>query len=77
MANTKLGKGLAALTAVPATLSTPEASEHDQTGAAIRIEQTRYERLVLDFETEIRRRRDARHAEHIANMAAIFAEAGE
>jgi hypothetical protein len=38
----------------------------------VRIEQARYERAVLDFETEIRRRRDAMHAEHLANMRAIF-----
>ena len=72
----KLGKGLAALTASGhAVLSTNEAAAADETGAAMRIEQTRYERAILDFETGARRRRDAMHAEHLSNMQAIFAEA--
>ncbi len=74
----KLGKGLAALTASgPAILSTEEAAAADETGAAMRIEQTRYERAILDFEAEVRRRRDAMHAEHLENMRTIFAEEGE
>jgi hypothetical protein len=73
----KLGRGLAALTAVLATLSTPEAAEQDQTGASFRLEQARYERAILDFEVEVRKRRDAMHSEHLANMAAIFGEAAE
>jgi hypothetical protein len=56
-------------------LSTPEAAAQDYTGAA--LWQSRHERAVLDFETEIRKRRDAMHAEHLANMAEIFAEAAE
>jgi hypothetical protein len=31
----------------------------------------------LDFETEVRRRRDAMHSEHLERVAAIFAEAAE
>ena len=76
MGKQKLGNGLAALTAAPAILATKEASTAGETGAAMRIEQTRYERAVLDFEAEVRRRRDAMHAEHLANMKEIFA-AGE
>ncbi|MGQ0445938.1 MAG: hypothetical protein ACT4O2_12640 [Beijerinckiaceae bacterium] len=71
----KLGKGLAALTAnAPAKLSTTEAAAADETGAPMRIEQTRYERAILDFEAEVRRRRDGTHAEHLENMRTIFAD---
>ena len=74
MVKQNLGKGLAALTASgPAILSTKEAAAADETGAAMRLEQLRYERAILDFEGEIRRRRDAMHAEHLANMQEIFA----
>jgi hypothetical protein len=38
------------------------------------LEHTRYERAFLDFEIEVRRRRDVMHAEHLANMQAILAE---
>ncbi|HTV33607.1 MAG TPA: hypothetical protein VME69_10990 [Methylocella sp.] len=69
-----MGKGLATLTAPPpAVLSTPEAAEADETGAAAANEYRRYERVVLDFEAEVVRRRDALRAEHLANMKAIFA----
>jgi hypothetical protein len=65
----RLGKGLASLTAnTPATLSTPEAAAHDETAAAVNIENARYERAILDFETESRRRRDAMCAEHFDRM---------
>ena len=40
----------------------------------MRIEQLRYERQILDFESEIRRRRDAMHAEHLANMRDILGQ---
>jgi hypothetical protein len=70
----KLGKALAALTAIPATLSTTESAAHDETGAAIRLEQSRHERAILDFEVEARKRRDQMRAEHLERMAAIFAE---
>lgn len=53
---------------VLAVLSTKEAAAADETGAAIRIEQARYERGLLDFEAEVRRRRDAMHAEHLDDM---------
>jgi hypothetical protein len=78
MTKPKLGRGLAALTASgPAVLATKEAAAADETGAAMRLEQTRYERAILDFETSIRRERDRMHREHLASMAAIFQEAGE
>jgi hypothetical protein len=41
MKTNKLGRGLATLTAVPATLSTPEAAAQDHTGAALCLEQSR------------------------------------
>jgi hypothetical protein len=73
MGKQSLGKGLAALTASGAAiLSTKEVAAADETGAAMRIEQLRYERAILDFETEIRRRRDAMTAEHLERMKAIF-----
>jgi hypothetical protein len=78
MAKPKLGRGLAALTASgPAVLATPEVAAADETGAAMRLEQTRYERAILDFETSIRRERDRMHADHLARMGMIFQEAGE
>jgi hypothetical protein len=78
MSKQKLGRGLAALTASgPAVLATNEAAAADETGAAMRLEQTRYERAILDFETSVRRERDRMHAEHLARMAAIFQEAAE
>jgi hypothetical protein len=55
-------------------LATQEAAEDDQTGGAMRIEQTRYERQILDFESEIRRRRDAMAAEHLSNMRDILGQ---
>jgi hypothetical protein len=74
----KLGRGLASLTASsPAILATNEAAAADETGAAMRLEQTRYERAILDFETSVRRQRDAMHADHLARMGMIFQEAGE
>jgi hypothetical protein len=78
MKSPKLGRGLAALTASgPAVLATNEAAAADETGAAMRLEQLRFERATIDFESEIRRQRDAMHADHLARMAAIFQEAGE
>jgi hypothetical protein len=78
MKSPKLGRGLAALTASgPAILSTNEAAAADETGAAMRLEQTRYERQVLDFESSVRRERDSMHADHLARMGMIFQEAGE
>ena len=38
----------------------------------MQIEQTRYERAILDFESEIRRRRDAMHQEHLEAMKGIL-----
>ena len=77
MAKNKLGKGLAAMTSTcPAVLSTEQAARDDAIGAAMRIEETRYERAILDFETEIRRRRDAMRAEHLENMRVILAGGG-
>lgn len=55
-------------------LATAEAAADDQTGGAMRIEQARYKRQILDFESEIRRRRDAMHAEHLANMRDILGQ---
>ena len=60
----------------PAVLSTEQAARDDAIGAAMRIEETRYERAILDFETEIRRRRDAMRAEHLENMRVILAGGG-
>jgi hypothetical protein len=78
MSNPKLGRGLAALTASgPAILATSEAAAADETGAAMRIEQTRYERAILDYESSVRRERDRMHADHLARMAAIFQETGQ
>jgi hypothetical protein len=48
------------------------AAAADETGAAMRIEQVRYERAILDFETGARRRRDAMHATHLANIEAVY-----
>jgi hypothetical protein len=60
----RLGKTLATIGgAIKPVLATAEAAADDQTGGAMRIEQARYERQILDFESEIRRRRDAMHAE--------------
>lgn len=74
MAKSKLGRGLSTLTASgPAVLSTEQAAMHDETHAAAAIERARYERCVLDFESEIYRRRDAMRAEHLSNMQEIFA----
>ena len=71
----RLGKTLTTIGGtIKPVLATPEAAADDQTGAAVRIEQTRYERQILDFESEIRRRRDAMHAEHLENMRGILAE---
>jgi hypothetical protein len=76
MTKTALGKGLASLTAGgPAVLSTPEAAAHDETSAAMRVEQARYEREILDFENMVYRRREEMCAKHFEAMAAIFAEA--
>jgi hypothetical protein len=78
MTKQKLGRGLAALTASgPAVLSTTEAAAADETGAAMRLEQVRYEREVLDYETSVRRKRDAMHTEHLEAMRAIFQDAAE
>jgi hypothetical protein len=78
MTKPKLGRGLAALTASgPAVLATKEAAAADETGAAMRLEQTRYERAILDFESSVRRERDRMHADHLARMGMIFQEAGE
>jgi hypothetical protein len=43
----------------------------------MRLEQTRYERSILDFEASVRRERDRMHADHLARMAAIFQETGQ
>ena len=75
MAKNKLGRGLAAMTSTCPALSTEQAARDDAIGAAMRIEETRYERAILDFETEIRRRRDAMRAEHLENMRVILAGA--
>lgn len=53
---------------IPAVLTTDDAAADDTTGASVRIEQARYERAILDFESEVRRRRDAMRAEHLMNM---------
>lgn len=57
---------------IPAVLSTETVAADDEVGAAIGTENLRYERQVLDFESEVRRRRDAMRAEHLANMKAIL-----
>lgn len=73
MAKPKCSKGLAALTAsCPAVLSTKQAAAADKTHAAAALERARYERCLLDFESEIYRRRDAMRAEHLENMQEIF-----
>jgi hypothetical protein len=72
---TKLGKPLTATG--QAVLATKEAAANDETGAAMQIERARHERTVLDFEVEVRKRRDAMHAEHLERMAAIFEGAAE
>jgi hypothetical protein len=78
MKSPKLGRGLAALTASgPAILATKEAAAADEVGAAMRLEQTRYERAILDFEASVRRERDRMHADHLARMASIFQEAAQ
>lgn len=99
MKQSKLGKGLAALSgtaetketersrtlasarriwteraAVPAVLATPAAAANDHTGAAVRIEQTRYERAILDFEASVRRERDRMSAEHFQAMRVILGQ---
>jgi hypothetical protein len=75
MTKPKLGRGLAALTASgPAILATKEAAAADEVGAAMRLEQIRFERATIDFESEIRRQRDRMHREHLASMAAILSE---
>ncbi len=58
--------------AIPATLSTPEATADDETGAAEHMEYQRYERAILDFEHEVRKRRDAMRREHLENMRIIL-----
>jgi hypothetical protein len=69
MTKDRLGKTLATIGgAIKPVLATAEAAADDEAGAAIRIEQTRYEREVLDFESEIRRRRDQMHSQHLENM---------
>ena len=74
MSKPRLGKGLATFTASPpAVLSTSEAAEADETGAAAAKEYRRYERAILDFEAEVVRRRYGLRAEHLQNMRAIFA----
>jgi len=69
----KLGKGLAALTGT-AILATAQAAADDQTAAACRIEETRYERAILDFEASVRRERDRMRAEHLENMRVILGQ---
>ena len=46
----KLGKGLAALTGT-AVLATPQSAQDDATNAAMHVEESRYERSILDFES--------------------------
>jgi hypothetical protein len=72
----KLGRGLAALTGT-AVLATPQAAADDDTGAAVRIEQLRHERAVLDSEAAVRHECDRMSAEHLENMRVILAEAAE
>ncbi|TPV98761.1 MAG: hypothetical protein USCAAHI_01793 [Beijerinckiaceae bacterium] len=62
----KLGKGLSALTGT--VLATPQAAENDQVASACRIEETRYERAILDFESAVRRERDKMRNEHLEAM---------
>jgi len=75
MVKQRLGKTLSVIGGtIKPVLATEEAAADDQTGGAMRIEQLRYERQILDFESEIRRRRDAMHAEHLANMRDILGQ---
>ncbi len=75
MPKPKLGRGLAALAGGgTAILSTKDAAADDGTGAALFVEQQRHERAALDFETEVRRRRDAMKAEHLEIMRSILEE---
>jgi hypothetical protein len=62
------------LLAATAVLATPAAAADDQTGAAVRIEQTRHERAILDFEASVRRERDRMSAEHLENMRQILGQ---
>jgi hypothetical protein len=73
MVKSKLGRGLAALTGT-AVLATPEASANDETGSAMRLEQHRYERAILDFESSVRRERDRMSAEHLGNQREILGQ---
>ncbi|TPV99022.1 MAG: hypothetical protein USCAAHI_01536 [Beijerinckiaceae bacterium] len=73
MVTRKLGRGLATLAgSIPAVHSAQSALDDDQTGAAVRIEQIRYERAILDFEAAIRHERDRMSAEHLENMRTIL-----
>ena len=58
MADKKLGRGITLAGKVPVIHSTPTALADDETNAAVQIENVRYERAILDFESEIRRRRE-------------------
>lgn len=71
-------KKLATLvSAVPTVHATPAAIDDDQTGASCRIEQDRYERRILDFETAVRHERDRLRGEHLTAMRTILGEAIE
>jgi hypothetical protein len=70
-------RSLAALTRT-AILATAKAAADDESGAAVRIEETRYERAILDFEARgVRRERDRIIAEYLENQRVILAEAPE
>jgi hypothetical protein len=71
----RLGKTLTTIGGtIRPVLATEATAADDQTGGAMRIEQLRYERQILDFESEIRRRRDAMHGEHLEAMRAILGQ---
>ena len=60
-----------------AILATAQAAEDDATAAAIRNEHLRYEREVIDFETQVCRSRDAMKRGHLENLSAILNGSGE
>jgi hypothetical protein len=62
---------------IPAIHSTPEALDDDHTSAAMRLEDLRYERAILDFESAVRHERDRMSAEHLENQRTILSEAAE
>jgi hypothetical protein len=70
-------KAITLSASVPAVLATAEAAEDDATALAMRVEENRYERVILDFECAIRHERDRLRAEHLGNVRSIMAEAAE